>query len=101
MKVIETAVIFLATWLNPNAGIAIFLLRLCFQSLEVLRNHHRKPEERKQAKLAKIKQDRENCGEEYLETVAGVRQGLTELAEGKAVPAGPALEELRSRSHQK
>jgi PHD/YefM family antitoxin component YafN of YafNO toxin-antitoxin module len=34
---------------------------------------------------------------EYLETVAGVRQGLTELAEGKAVPAVPALEELRSR----
>jgi prevent-host-death family protein len=38
---------------------------------------------------------------EYLETVAGVRQGLTELTEGKAVPAGPALEELRSRSRQK
>jgi prevent-host-death family protein len=32
---------------------------------------------------------------EYLETVAGVRQGLQELAEGKAVPALPALEERR------
>lgn len=32
---------------------------------------------------------------EYLETVAGVRQGLQELAAGKAVPALPALEELR------
>jgi PHD/YefM family antitoxin component YafN of YafNO toxin-antitoxin module len=34
---------------------------------------------------------------EYLETVAGVRQGLVELADGKAVPTVPALEELRSR----
>ncbi|MEB3336821.1 MAG: type II toxin-antitoxin system Phd/YefM family antitoxin [Leptolyngbyaceae bacterium] len=34
---------------------------------------------------------------EYLETVAGVRQGLQELAEGKARPAIAALEELRTK----
>lgn len=34
---------------------------------------------------------------EYLETVAGVRQGLAEKAEGKGVPAISALEELRSK----
>jgi PHD/YefM family antitoxin component YafN of YafNO toxin-antitoxin module len=38
---------------------------------------------------------------EYLETVAGVRQGLAELVEGKAMPAIPALEDLRSRLRQK
>jgi hypothetical protein len=38
---------------------------------------------------------------EYLETMAGVRQGLVELAEGKAFPAVPALEELRSRLQKK
>ena len=38
---------------------------------------------------------------EYLETVAGVRQGLVELADGKAVPAIPALEDLRLRLRQK
>ncbi|OUC15113.1 MAG: hypothetical protein B0A82_08580 [Alkalinema sp. CACIAM 70d] len=43
MQVIEFAVIFLATWLNPSAGISIFLLKLCFQILKVLRHHHRPP----------------------------------------------------------
>jgi PHD/YefM family antitoxin component YafN of YafNO toxin-antitoxin module len=38
---------------------------------------------------------------EYLETVAGVRQGLVERAEGKGVPAIPALEALRSKLRQK
>ncbi|HBB34096.1 MAG TPA: type II toxin-antitoxin system Phd/YefM family antitoxin [Cyanobacteria bacterium UBA9273] len=32
---------------------------------------------------------------EYLETVAGIKRGLDELAQGKAVPALEALEELR------
>jgi hypothetical protein len=101
MKVVETVVIFLATWLNPNAGVAIFLLRLCFQSLEVLRRHHRKLDEKEQTKLAETTQKFGHFSKEYLETVAGVRKGLTELAEGKAVPDVPALEELRSRLHQK
>jgi PHD/YefM family antitoxin component YafN of YafNO toxin-antitoxin module len=34
---------------------------------------------------------------EYLETVVGIQRGLTELAEGKAVPAKEALEELRKK----
>jgi PHD/YefM family antitoxin component YafN of YafNO toxin-antitoxin module len=38
---------------------------------------------------------------EYLETVAGVRQGLAELAYGKAVPAIPALADQKSRSQKK
>jgi hypothetical protein len=42
MKFIEASVIFLATWLNPSAGISIFALKLCFQLLEVLRHHHRR-----------------------------------------------------------
>jgi hypothetical protein len=31
LKVTEFAVVGLATWLDPSAGGAIFLLRLCFQ----------------------------------------------------------------------
>jgi PHD/YefM family antitoxin component YafN of YafNO toxin-antitoxin module len=38
---------------------------------------------------------------EYLETVAGACQGLVELADGKALPAIPALEELRLRLQKK
>jgi PHD/YefM family antitoxin component YafN of YafNO toxin-antitoxin module len=38
---------------------------------------------------------------EYLETVAGVCQGRSELADGKAVPAISALEDLRSRLQRK
>jgi prevent-host-death family protein len=34
---------------------------------------------------------------EYLETVAGVQRGLTELEEGQALPAIEALEKLRDR----
>jgi prevent-host-death family protein len=34
---------------------------------------------------------------EYLETVAGIQQGLTELAEGQALPAIEALEKLRDK----
>lgn len=41
MQVIESAVIFAATWLNPQAGIPIFLLQICFQILKTLRHHHR------------------------------------------------------------
>lgn len=37
---------------------------------------------------------------EYLEAVAGIRRGLEELAEGKAVPAIAALEELREKLKQ-
>jgi PHD/YefM family antitoxin component YafN of YafNO toxin-antitoxin module len=38
---------------------------------------------------------------EYLETMAGVRQGLEEMAEGKAVPAISALEDRRSQLQKK
>jgi prevent-host-death family protein len=34
---------------------------------------------------------------EYLETVAGIQRGLNELAEGQAVPAMEALENLRDK----
>jgi prevent-host-death family protein len=34
---------------------------------------------------------------EYLEAVAGIQKGLTELAEGQAVPAIEALEKLRDK----
>ncbi len=37
---------------------------------------------------------------EYLETVVGIRRGLEELADGKAVPAVTALEELREKLKQ-
>jgi hypothetical protein len=36
LKFIEFAVVGFATWLNPNAGFLIFLLKLCFQILELL-----------------------------------------------------------------
>lgn len=42
MRVIEFAVILLVDWLDPNAGLAISALRLCFQILKTLR-HRRKP----------------------------------------------------------
>jgi prevent-host-death family protein len=34
---------------------------------------------------------------DYLETVAGIQRGLTELVEGQAVPAIDALEKLREK----
>jgi PHD/YefM family antitoxin component YafN of YafNO toxin-antitoxin module len=37
---------------------------------------------------------------EYLETTAGIRQGLHELDEGRAVAAIPALEALRAKLQQ-
>jgi PHD/YefM family antitoxin component YafN of YafNO toxin-antitoxin module len=37
---------------------------------------------------------------EYLETTAGIRQGLNELVEGKSVAAIPALETLRRKLQQ-
>ena len=37
---------------------------------------------------------------EYLETTAGIRQGLSELDEDRAVPAIPALELLRTKLQQ-
>jgi hypothetical protein len=36
LKFIEFAVVGFATWLNPNAGFLIFLLKLCFQLLALL-----------------------------------------------------------------
>ena len=36
LKVIEFAVVGVATWLNPQAGFLLFLLRLCFQILTAL-----------------------------------------------------------------
>jgi hypothetical protein len=41
MTIIESIVLFLATWLNPEAGVLLFLLKLCFQTLKTLRHHHR------------------------------------------------------------
>jgi hypothetical protein len=38
LKFIEFAVVGCATWLNPNAGFLIFLLKLCFQALELLQD---------------------------------------------------------------
>ena len=37
---------------------------------------------------------------EYLETTAGIRQGLNELEKGQAVAAIPALETLRTKLQQ-
>jgi hypothetical protein len=34
-------VIFIATWLNPQAKIGILGLKLCFHILKILRNHDR------------------------------------------------------------
>jgi len=42
MTIAETIVLFLVTWLNPQTGISIFALKLCFQILKTLRHHHRK-----------------------------------------------------------
>lgn len=39
LKFIEFAVVGFATWLNPNAGFLIFLLKLCFQILELLQDN--------------------------------------------------------------
>ena len=36
LKFTEFAVVGFATWLNPSAGFLIFLLKLCFQMLELL-----------------------------------------------------------------
>jgi hypothetical protein len=36
LKVIEFTVVSVATWLNPQAGFLLFLLRLCFQILAAL-----------------------------------------------------------------
>jgi hypothetical protein len=41
LKFTEFAVVGFATWLNPSAGFLIFLLKLCFQILELLQD---KPE---------------------------------------------------------
>ncbi|WP_310484855.1 hypothetical protein [Chamaesiphon sp. VAR_48_metabat_403] len=37
---------------------------------------------------------------EYLETAAGIRQGLDELAKGQSVAVIPAIEALRSKLQQ-
>jgi hypothetical protein len=42
MQVIESAVLFIAAHLNPDAVEALFCLKLCFEILDVLRHHHRK-----------------------------------------------------------
>ncbi len=42
LKVVEFAVVNFATWLNPEAGFLIFLLKLCFQILKQLQD---KPEQ--------------------------------------------------------
>jgi hypothetical protein len=40
-KIIELAIMSFATWLNPNAALLLFLLRLCFRILEMLRQQNR------------------------------------------------------------
>ncbi|MEP0885711.1 hypothetical protein NDI49_29735 [Trichocoleus sp. ST-U3] len=42
LKVVEFTVVNFATWLNPEAGFLIFLLKLCFQILKQLQD---KPEQ--------------------------------------------------------
>ena len=37
-KAIEFAVVGFATWLNPEAGLLLFLLKLCFQVLWTLQD---------------------------------------------------------------
>ncbi|MBD1838907.1 hypothetical protein [Coleofasciculus sp. FACHB-501] len=41
LKVIEFAVVGVASWLNPNAGFLLLLLRLCFQILAALQKEER------------------------------------------------------------
>lgn len=36
LKVVEFAVVGVATWLNPNAGLLLFVLERCFQILAAL-----------------------------------------------------------------
>lgn len=38
LKAVEFATVGFATWLNPNAGFLIFLLKLCFQILVLLQD---------------------------------------------------------------
>lgn len=38
LKFVEFGVVGFATWLNPNAGFLIFLLKLCFQLLGLLQD---------------------------------------------------------------
>ncbi|MBE9130063.1 MULTISPECIES: hypothetical protein [unclassified Coleofasciculus] len=38
LKIVEFVVVSFATWLNPEAGFLIFLLKLCFQILEMLQD---------------------------------------------------------------
>jgi hypothetical protein len=42
LKFTEFVVVGFATWLNPSAGLLIFLLKLCFQILQMLQDD-RKP----------------------------------------------------------
>jgi hypothetical protein len=42
LKFTEFIVVGFATWLNPSAGLLIFLLKLCFQTLQMLQDD-RKP----------------------------------------------------------
>lgn len=49
LKVIEFTVISLATWLNPEAGFLIFLLKLCFQTLAALQDSKAEKNQQNQA----------------------------------------------------
>ncbi|MGB5959893.1 MAG: hypothetical protein WBG73_04470 [Coleofasciculaceae cyanobacterium] len=42
LKFTEFVVVGFATWLNPSAGLLIFLLKICFQILQMLQDD-RKP----------------------------------------------------------
>jgi hypothetical protein len=44
LKVIEFAVVGFANWLDPSAGFLVFLLKLCFQILEMLQKEDAKHE---------------------------------------------------------
>jgi hypothetical protein len=41
METAEFVALFIVGWLNPDAGIAIGGLKICFQILKTLRHHHR------------------------------------------------------------
>jgi hypothetical protein len=44
MSIVESIVLFLVTWLDPQTEMAIFALKLCFQILKTLRHYHRPPQ---------------------------------------------------------
>ncbi|MEO8891331.1 MAG: hypothetical protein ABI417_07325 [Coleofasciculaceae cyanobacterium] len=50
LKVIEFTVVGIATWLNPSAGVLLFLLKLCFQILAALQTDEQEKIEKNKGK---------------------------------------------------